>query len=99
MIFLVCCCHASAQDLSQLGNQKPFGLSGNLTGQYTFFSSTGQEYMKPGSWTISGNPVVSIYGVLLPFSFTVSEKERSFRQPFNQFGVSPEYKWVKLHLG
>ncbi|MBN2609948.1 MAG: hypothetical protein JXB00_00160 [Bacteroidales bacterium] len=35
----------------------------------------------------------------MPFSFTVSEQQRSFRQPINMIGVSPYYKWFTLHLG
>ncbi|MBK8343288.1 MAG: hypothetical protein IPL12_08230 [Bacteroidetes bacterium] len=29
----------------------------------------------------------------------LSEQERSFRQPFNQFGASPQYKWITVHAG
>lgn len=29
----------------------------------------------------------------------LSTDERSFNQPFNQFGVSPQYKWLTLHAG
>ncbi len=87
------------QDLSNLSETKPITFSGNLSAQYTFFSSTGSEYMEPGSWTIIGSPTITLYGVVLPFQFTWSEKERSFRQPFNQFGLSPTYKCATLHLG
>ncbi len=55
--------------------------------------------MSPFVWYIQGSPVVSLYGITLPFSFRISEQQRDFRQPFNQFGVSPSYKWAKLHLG
>jgi hypothetical protein len=45
------------------------------------------------------NPTLSLYGVELPFSFVLSTTERSFNQPFNQFGVSPRYEWLTLHGG
>jgi hypothetical protein len=51
------------------------------------------------SWTITGDPSLSAYGISLPFSFVVSEQERSFRQPFDQFGVSPGWRWATVHLG
>jgi hypothetical protein len=35
----------------------------------------------------------------LPFSFVLSEQDRSFRQPFSQFGLSPSWRWASLHLG
>jgi len=50
-------------------------------------------------WYLQGSPVITVYGIVLPFSFRLSEQQRDFRQPFNQFGVSPYYKWAKLHLG
>ena len=37
----------------------------------------------------------------MPFSLTWynHSKKGSFYQPFNQFGISPTYKWLKVHLG
>jgi hypothetical protein len=32
-------------------------------------------------------------------SFTYSEQDRSFSQPFNQFGIAPTYKWLKTYIG
>ena len=51
------------------------------------------------TWFLTGNPTLEIYGITFPFSFTVSEQQRDFRQPFNQYGVSPYYKWIKVHAG
>jgi hypothetical protein len=53
----------------------------------------------PFSGILSGNINASIYGIALPFSFTYSNQDKSYRQPFNQFGLNPYYKWIKLHLG
>ena len=39
------------------------------------------------------------FGMTFPFTLVVSEQERRFSQPFNQYGVSPYYKSLKLHLG
>lgn len=88
-----------SQDLGAIKKQQPFKVSGTVTAQYIFYSSTGPSYLQPGSWMISGSPVLNIYGVAVPLSFTFSEKERSFRQPLNNFGLSPYYKWLTLHLG
>ncbi|MCD8540590.1 MAG: hypothetical protein LRY55_13120 [Leadbetterella sp.] len=53
----------------------------------------------PLTYIISGTPTLSIYGITIPVSFTFSEQDRSFRQPFNQFGLSPTWKWITLHGG
>lgn len=60
----------------------------------------GTTYRRPPfCWTLSGNPVISIKGVVVPTRLIVGEQNRYFRQPFNQAGISPRYKWVTLHLG
>ena len=50
-------------------------------------------------YMISGSPVFSVYGISIPLYFTYSEQDRSFRQPFNQLGMSPTYKWATVHAG
>ena len=36
----------------------------------------------------------------MPFSFNwYSNEKAGFTQPFNQFGISPTYKWLTFHLG
>lgn len=98
LIFL--CYSSDAQDIENIKSQKPFTVSGTLGASLTFYNA---EHRQPShnnfSWMLNGAPVVSVYGVTLPFSFAVSEQQRTFRQPFNKIGVSPYYKWIKTHLG
>lgn len=95
------CSFASvAQDLENIAKERPVGLSGGISaGLITYSSSREYQQRDPAVWTISGAPTLSIYGVQLPFSFTFSQRQREFRQPFNQFGVTPTYKWLKFHAG
>lgn len=89
-----------AQDVSQLGAQKPFVINGSLGLGLGTYSSSGIDPREHSfSYLFSGAPVISIYGVSFPFSIVVSDQQRGFRQPFNQYGISPAYKWVTLHLG
>lgn len=93
-------CSSLAQDLGNIGNQKPARFSGSVSANMNFYESTrAVQSRDPFFWTLSGNPTLSVYGWTLPFSFTVSQKQQDFRQPFNEFGVSPYYKWLKVHLG
>lgn len=90
----------SAQDLSNLKSQKPFTIGGSVSATSNFYSISGKESTRdPFSYMLSGNVDVSVYGLHLPFSFMYSGKNLSYTQPFNRFGISPEYKWIKLHLG
>lgn len=91
---------ANAQDLDNLHALKPFAANGSvqLRGIYDNISGT-TAYRVPFSYIFSGNLNLSIYGISMPASFSISERDRSFRQPFNQFGISPHYKWITAHLG
>ncbi|MBX2952053.1 MAG: hypothetical protein KF870_06080 [Leadbetterella sp.] len=89
-----------AQDLETLGSQKPFTVNGSLDVRAIGYSVNGIAARRsPFMYMISGSPVFSVYGISIPLYFTYSEQERSFRQPFNQFGMSPTYKWATLHAG
>lgn len=89
-----------SQNLENIKDQQPIKFSGNVNvGLNTYATTRERPSRDPFIWTLSGSPTLSIYGVTLPFSFVFSKKNESFRQPFNQFGVSPYYKWLKLHLG
>jgi hypothetical protein len=76
------------------------GINGGLQLSNVFYhTSLDTAYRSPLSYIISGQFNLSWKKITLPFSFILSEQERNFRQPFNQFGASPQYKWVTIHAG
>lgn len=88
-----------AQDLSD-ENVRPFTLTGTLVTAGEHYNIPDLDTRRPKNTArLYFNPTVSIYGLQLPFSFLLSTQERSYNQPFNQFGVSPTYKWLTLHGG
>jgi len=89
-----------AQDVEQLIRQKPFSISGTMgLGLGTYSSNGIPARQRAFSYLFSGAPVLSLYGVSFPFSVVVSDQQRGFTQPFNQYGISPTYKWVTVHAG
>ena len=89
-----------SQNLADIGKSKAISLSGSLGMNLNVYSTTRDSPSRdPFFWTFSGSPVLSVYGVTLPFSIVISQKQQDFRQPFNQFGLSPYYKWATFHLG
>lgn len=94
--------HSYGQDIETIA-KKPkelIKLNGSVSVGSWFYNANGIENRRtPFSWYLSGAPTITIAGFAMPFSATISEQDRSFQQPFNQIGVSPYYKWVKLHLG
>jgi len=97
---ILSCQQLSAQDISNLSSVKPFSYAGTIEARSMFYSANGiANRRQPFSYLFSGSPVIGIYGFQIPVSFSFSEADRSFRQPFNQFGMSPTYKWITLHAG
>lgn len=89
-----------AQDFSNIREAKPITLNGSIDARTLFYNATGiSNRREPFSYVLSGSPTVSLYGWKIPFSFSYSKEQKSFRQPFNQFGMSPTYKWITLHAG
>lgn len=90
-----------AQDLGSIGKEKPVRLNGSLSlmgGPY-FYSGDGTPRNEPFWWNTNGSLTLSLYGWQVPVSFNVGSQQRTWTQPFNRYGMSPYYKWAKLHLG
>ena len=90
-----------AQNLEGINKQKPVTLSGGITARAIFYDANGiTNRRQPFSYIFTGSPTISIFNSFtIPLSFTYSEQDRSFRQPFNQVGMSPYYKWITIHAG
>ncbi|MES2373939.1 MAG: hypothetical protein V4557_15270 [Bacteroidota bacterium] len=89
-----------AQDVQQMARQKAVSLHGSFDIRGISYSANGiASRRQPFSYIFSGAPTLSFYGFDIPVSFSISEQDRSFSQPFNQFGLSPKYKWLTLHGG
>lgn len=89
-----------AQNVEQIAKQKPFALNGNFgIGLGTYSVKGIPARQRDFSYIFNGAPTLSIYGVSFPFSVVVSDQQRNYTQPFNQYGISPTYKWITIHAG
>lgn len=89
-----------AQNLEGIGTQKPFTFHGSIGTNIVWAqNNVVRERDRPLSFILTGNCNASVYGLSLPFSFSLSNKQRNYSQPFNQFGMSPSYKWITVHAG
>lgn len=93
--------NAYAQDLEQVGKKGGIKLNGNINATNIFYAQQGllKNRRDPSMWMISGGLTFSAYGWSAPFTFSFSQNNKSFQQPFNQYGISPKYKWLTLHAG
>lgn len=76
-------------------------LSGGLNAYGGFYQANGIEARNQTTpFGLSGAVNVALPGgVSLPFSVVLGNQGANFRQPFNQFGISPTYKWATVHAG
>lgn len=89
----------TGQDLEQV-MKKPVGFNGSLRLATDFYGVNGIDPRRsPSSWILNGNASFSLAGIAFPFSFSIRDQEFSYGASFNQFGVSPYYKWIRLHAG
>lgn len=99
LLFILIINNVKAQDLTHFSENKS-SVNGSVSASAIFYGANGITNRKvPFSYILGGNFNINLKGFVLPFSFTYSDRNSDFRQPFNHFGLSPQYKWAKLHLG
>jgi hypothetical protein len=99
LIFISNSVVSNAQDLANLKNTES-SVHGSFSATAVGYSVDGIAPRKdPFSYILSGNLTFDAKGIVLPVSFVYSNRNKEFSQPFNQFGLTPRYKWIKMYLG
>ena len=89
-----------AQNLDAIGGEKPFAMTGGISFNQIFYTVDGIESRRaPYTYVASGNLNLSLYSWSIPLSFSVSNQNTTFQQPFNQYSLHPTYKSVTAHVG
>ncbi len=89
-----------AQNLELIGKEKPLKVNGGLSANQVFYASDDSLAQRdPYNYYLSGNLNFNLYGWSVPFTFTYSNRESTFTQPFNQYSLHPSYKWIRTHIG
>lgn len=92
------CTHA--QNLEQLGVKQGIKANGSINLNAVGYYVDGIEQRRdPFNWFATGNLNLNLFGYSTPFSFSYSNANTNFSQPFNQFSFQPQYKWVKTYIG
>lgn len=84
-----------------LGQDPPrLKTAGGLQLRGIYYNTDAQVARRaPYTYVLSGNHTFSTYGLVLPFSYSLSNQGSNFQQPFNRFGLSPTYRWLTVHAG
>ncbi|MEH0153362.1 hypothetical protein V6R21_04400 [Limibacter armeniacum] len=100
MVLLLKPYSVEAQQLDKIGKDSPVKVSGGISVNQTAYSAWGIDSRRdPYRYVMSGNLNFDIYGMQVPLSFSYSNQNFSYQQPFNQFALAPSYKWLKFQLG
>lgn len=89
-----------SQNLETIGKEKPLKISGGASLSQIFYTASGIDSRRdPYTYYGSGNINFNFYGWNVPFSFSFSNQNTSFQQPFNRYSIHPTYKWITGHFG
>ncbi len=88
----------NAQQLDRIGEDDPLRINGGVSVNQLWRNNV-QPGTKPYSLVATGNLTANFYGMSIPFTFSWSNEQWTYTQPFNRFALSPSYKWATLHLG
>lgn len=77
-----------------------FAVNGGLSlGGYFYEASGTPGRQAPYGYSINAHTTLRWKNFSVPFSVVLNEQGRRFEQPFNRFGLSPTWRWGKVHLG
>jgi len=81
------------QESVGINKSKLFTVGGsiNMATGYYYVKGIPPRY-RTWNYQFSGNLTIDVFGLNLPFSIALSDQNRTYSQPFNNFGVSPRYK-------
>ena len=90
----------SGQDLETISKEKPFTIHGGVGLNYShIFTNDSNRIPMPMFWNVNVNLNMTVYGISIPLSAVLTNGKFNFQHSFNQFGLSPKYKWITLHGG
>ncbi len=91
---------AFSQSIDQISSKKGIKMNGSVNLSSINYTASGMDSRRdPFNWFATGNININLFGYDMPFSFSYSNAQFSYTQPFNQYRFMPQYKWAKAYLG
>ena len=89
-----------SQNLDKIGQSDMLTISGGINFTSMFYHANGIDNRRdPFTQYASGNITLNFLDVSMPVTYSYSNQKGTYTQPFNQFSVSPTYKWIKTFAG
>lgn len=104
LIGLFLCAQVAGQDLSNLKSGNTFDVNGTASLSISYngvHSSTDSLVNTADSYSIGLRGSLSFLGIVMPvqLNYRKGQFNASTANPFFRLGLSPTYKWAKIHLG
>lgn len=91
---------STSQNLDEFSFKKGLKANGGISFSNDFYAGSDSLVVRdPYAFYLNGNLNLNLWGIGMPFSFSLSNTQRSYTQPFNRFKLDPRYKWVHLLVG
>ena len=75
-------------------------ITGSVSANMQFYSvSKINNRRPPFIFNIYGTPTIHVNDIDIPVLLRFGTYQGKYRQQFNQLGIAPSYKWIKVHLG
>lgn len=105
IVLMIAAISARGQDYSldaikQIGLKKGITANGSFSLSTVAYTAKGIAYRRdPFNWFATGSLNLNLFGIAAPLSFSYTNAQLNYSQPFNRIRIIPQYKWMKLYLG
>lgn len=85
-------------------DKKPFKITGGINANTVFYTgNTPGGGRDPFSYFLNGSVNMSLYGVSIPVSFSITNRGFSYNYSYprlpSRLSIHPKYKWITGHIG
>lgn len=88
-----------SQNFDKLNKKEAISVSGGINQTMMVSHAKINTSRDPFRIITNGNISLNILDINLPFTFSLMNKSIGYSLPFNQVRFSPNYKWIKVHIG
>ena len=95
----------SLEEAKGIVSDRKLKINGGINASQIFYTASGVDSRRnPYAYFVSGNINFSMFSLSVPLTFTFTNQTFNYNYQlptfdFNQFGIQPTWKWIKLYAG
>src|SRR5690348_12930616 len=80
--------------VDQVGFKKGIHMNGSFNLSSVAYAASGIPARRnPFDWFATGSINLNVFGISAPFTFSYTNAQLNYSQPFNRIKIIPQYKW------